>query len=117
MLTLSLENLFVVVSGILLAAVGLIVLRYKHPNRERPLKVPIIVPIVFIIILVILILVSALTDVENIVTSLLLLATAIPAYVIGVMWKKKPKTIVRRYNAFAMMLQKVFHVVHDHHRD
>lgn len=103
--------------GILLAAVGLIVLRFKDPNRERPLKVPMAIPVIFIIILVILIVISALTDVENISTSLLLLATAVPAYFIGVVWKRKPKSLVRRYNSFALMLQKVFHVVHDNHTD
>jgi len=102
---------------ILLAAVGLIVLRFKDPNRERPLKVPMAIPVIFIIILVILIVISALTDVENISTSLLLLATAIPAYFIGVVWKRKPKSLIRRYNSFAIMLQKVFHVVHDNHTD
>ncbi|CAF0820720.1 unnamed protein product [Rotaria sp. Silwood1] len=100
---------------ILLAAVGLIVLRYKHPNRERPIKVPLIVPIIFITILIILIVASALTDLENISTSLLLLATAIPAYIFGVMWKKKPSNFNRRYNSFAIMLQKLFHVIHDEH--
>jgi L-type amino acid transporter 5 len=100
-----------------LAAIGLIVLRYKHPDRERPLKVPIVIPIIFIAILVILIVASALTDLENITTSVLLLATAIPAYVFGVMWKKKPKSFNRKYNSFALILQKVFHVVHDEHTD
>jgi amino acid transporter len=95
----------------------LIVLRYKHPDRERPLKVPLVIPILFIAILVVLIVASALTDLENIRSSLLLLATAIPAYIFGVMWKKKPKSFNRQYNSFAIMLQKIFHVVHDEHTD
>ncbi|CAF3259518.1 unnamed protein product [Rotaria socialis] len=102
---------------ILLASVGLIVLRYKHPDRERPLKVPLFIPICFISILVILIVASALTDLENISTSLLLLATAIPAYIFGVVWKNKPSSFNRRYNTFAMSLQKLFHVIHDEHND
>ncbi len=100
-----------------MAAVGLIVLRYKYPDRERPIKVPLPVPILFITILVVLIVASALTDVENISTSLLLLATAIPAYIFGVGWKRKPTSFNQRYNSFAIMLQKVFHVVHDEHMD
>lgn len=103
--------------GILLAAVGLIVLRYKHPDRERPIKVPLPIPILFIVILVILIVASAITDPENISTSLFLLATAIPAYLFGVVWKKKPNDFNRRYNSFAIILQKLFHVVHDEHTD
>jgi len=100
-----------------LAAVGLIVLRYKHPDRERPIKIPLPIPILFIVILVVLIVASALTDVENIRTSLLLLATAIPAYTFGVVWKNKPSSFNRQYNSFAITLQKVFHVVHDEHID
>jgi hypothetical protein len=64
-----------------------------------------------------LIVASAITDVENIGTSLLLLATAIPAYFFGVVWKNKPSWFNRRYNSFALVLQKVFHVVHDEHTD
>ena len=96
---------------------GLIVLRYKYPNRERPITIPLIIPILFIAILVVLIVASAVTDPENIRTSLVLLATAIPAYVFGVVWKKKPKGFTRRYNSFALILQKIFHVVHDEHTD
>ncbi len=103
--------------GILLAAVGLVVLRYKHPNRERPIKIPLPIPIIFIAILVILIVASAITDIENIKTSLLLLGTAIPAYVFGVMWKKKPSSFNRQYNTFAITLQKLFHVIHEEHSD
>lgn len=102
---------------ILLAAIGLIVLRFKHPDRERPIKIPLPVPILFIVILVILIFASAITDLENISTSLLLLSTAIPAYFLGVVWKKKPSGFNRRYNSFALTLQKLFHVVHDEHTD
>ena len=76
-----------------------------------------VIPVIFIIILVILIVISALTDIENISTSILLLATAVPGYVFGVVWKRKPKSLIRRYNSFAIMLQKVFHVVHDQHTD
>ncbi len=100
-----------------MAAVGLIVLRYKDPDRERPMKIPLPIPIVFITILVVLIVASAVTDVENIKTSLLLLATAIPVYVFGVLWKKKPNSFNRKYNSFAITLQKIFHVVHDEHSD
>ena len=100
-----------------MAAVSLIVLRYKDPNRERPIKVPLPIPIIFIVILVVLIIGSAVTDVENIKTSLLLLATAIPAYIFGVVWKKKPNNFNRRYHSFAIILQKLFHVVHDEHHD
>ena len=63
--------------GILLAAVGLIVLRYKDPDRKRPIKIPLIIPIIFITALVILIVASALTDLDNILTSLMLLGTAV----------------------------------------
>ncbi|CAF3642510.1 unnamed protein product [Adineta steineri] len=102
---------------ILLAAVGLIVLRIKHPDRERPFKIPLIIPIVFIAVLVTLIVASAVTDLDNIKTSLTLLATAIPAYVFGVMWKKKPNSFNRKYNSFAITLQKIFHVVHEKRTD
>ncbi len=100
-----------------MTAVGLIVLRYKHPDRERPIKIPLPIPIIFITILVILILASAVTDIDNIKTSLILLGTAVPGYIFGVVWKKKPESFNRQYNSFAITLQKLFHVVHDEHSD
>ncbi|CAF3570898.1 unnamed protein product [Rotaria socialis] len=103
--------------SILMTTVGLIVLRFKYPTRERPIKVPIIIPIIFITILVMLIGTSAVTDFENIKTSLLLLGTAVPAYIFGVAWEKKPKSFNTQYNSFAMALQKIFHVVHEEHTD
>lgn len=105
------------IPGILLTAVGLIVLRHKDPNRHRPLRIPLPVPILFIAILVCLIVSSALTDMENVKTSLFLLGTALPAYIFGVMWTRKPSEFTRQYNSFALFLQKLFNVVHDvdHH--
>jgi len=76
-----------------------------------------VVPIVFIVFLVILIVASAVTDPENITTSLVLLSTAVPAYLFGVVWKNKPASFNRKYNSFALTLQKLFHVVHDNHED
>ncbi|CAF0931525.1 unnamed protein product [Didymodactylos carnosus] len=101
--------------GILCASIALIVLRYTQPDVPRPMRVPLIVPILFIFILVVLIVASAVTDSENITTSLILLSTAIPGYVIGVMWKKKPKSFTKKYNSFATTLQKLFFVVPDEH--
>ena len=72
---------------------------------------------IFIIALVILIVASALTDLDNILTSLLLLGTALPAYIFGVIWKRKTKSFNRQYYSFAYVLQKLFHVVHDEHVD
>ncbi|CAF3912755.1 unnamed protein product [Rotaria sordida] len=102
---------------ILLTVVGLIVLRYKHPNRERPIKVPLIISIVFISILIILIVTSVLNDLENISTSLFLLTTTIPTYMFCVMWKKKPSDFNCRYNSFVIMLQKLFHIIYDEHNE
>ena len=101
--------------GILFASVGLIILRFKDPDRERPFRVHMAVPIIFIVILCLLIVASAWEDPDNVRTSLILLATAIPAYIFGVMWEKKPANMMSRYHKVALILQKVFHVVHDTH--
>ncbi|CAF0935948.1 unnamed protein product [Didymodactylos carnosus] len=101
--------------GILLASVALIVLRYTQPDVVRPIRIPLFVPILFILILIVLIVASAWTDSENITTSLILLSTAIPGYIIGVMWKKKPTSFTKQYNSFARTLQKLFFVVTDEH--
>ena len=100
-----------------MTAVGLIVLRYKDPKRHRPIKIPILIPIIFITVLVILILASAITDIDNIKTSFLLLGTAIPVYIFGVIWKRKPTSFNHKYNSFAIILQKLFHVIHEEHND
>jgi amino acid transporter len=103
--------------GILLTVVGLLILRCKDPHRERPLKIPLCIPYVFIIILTLLIGASAITDMENLSRSLLMLFTALPAYCFGVLWKKKPSGFTRHYDSFALTLQKLFQVVHDKHEE
>lgn len=100
-----------------MTAVGLVVLRLKDPDRARPIKIPIPIPIIFILILLTLVGASILTDLDNILTSLILLGTAVPAYIFGVLWKKKPKSFVHQYNSFSITLQKLFHVVHEEHTD
>ncbi|CAF3802891.1 unnamed protein product [Rotaria sordida] len=97
---------------ILSTVVSLIVLHYKHPNRERPIKVLLIISI-----LIILIVTSVLNDLENISTSLFLLTTTIPTYMFCVMWKKKPSDFNCRYNSFVIMLQKLFHIIYNEHNE
>jgi solute carrier family 7 (L-type amino acid transporter), member 5 len=100
-----------------LTGFGLIVLRFKDPDRERPIKIPLAIPIIFVTSLIVLVFASILTDMDNIKTSLMLLGTAVPVYTFGVLWKNKPSSFNRRYNSFAYLLQKLFHVVHEEHTE
>ena len=116
-INLKIKNICKVLTGILFAGVGLIILRYRHPDRERPIKISLPIPILFVGILVVLISTSAVTDVDNVITSVKLVGTAVPAYIFGVLWKKKPTNFNRRYNSYARALQKIFHVILEEHVD
>jgi len=75
---------------------GLLWLRYKQPDAERPIKMPIILPILFSIISIFLIAVPIVTQpASEIGVAVLIVLSGIPVYVIFVMWKKKPRIVKR----------------------
>ncbi|EFN86936.1 Y+L amino acid transporter 2 isoform X1 [Harpegnathos saltator] len=75
---------------IMISVAGILWLRYKRPDMERPIKVPLWIPIVFVAVCAFLVLVPCYERPYEVGMGILITASGIPAYFIGVVWKDKP---------------------------
>ncbi|XP_074643447.1 Y+L amino acid transporter 2-like isoform X2 [Tubulanus polymorphus] len=80
--------------------IGLLYLRWKHPDIPRPVKVHIIVHLSFLFVSVITLILPFYVDPLGVVYGILIVVlTGLPAYWFGVIWKNKPAIIQKlHYN-------------------
>lgn len=67
--------------------------RWKYPDRERPIKVPLWVPIFFVLVCVLLVVVPCYVAPFEVGMGIAITLTGIPFYYLGVVWQKKPRFI------------------------
>ncbi|XP_012936951.2 large neutral amino acids transporter small subunit 2, partial [Aplysia californica] len=70
---------------------GLLILRITKPNLERPIKVSLFFPVFYLIVCVFLIITPLTSSPMECLMGLIMIATGIPVYMLGVMWKNKPQ--------------------------
>ncbi|XP_072169175.1 Y+L amino acid transporter 2-like [Diadema setosum] len=102
--------LFVIVAFMAITACIIPYYRWKHPDMERPLKLPLFVPITFILVIIFLMGLSAYTDPISACIGTALTLAGIPVYFLCVKWNK-PVWIKERIVAVELSLQKFFFVV------
>lgn len=86
---------------------GLIILRITRPNMKRPIKINIIFPIFYLCIVIFLTIMSLTSSPWECFMGIIVLCTGIPVYVVGVMWKRKPKPIVNSLRKLTETIQKI----------
>ncbi|XP_059190835.1 large neutral amino acids transporter small subunit 1 [Centropristis striata] len=96
---------------IAMAIVGMMYLRYKKPELERPIKVNILLPVSFVLACLFLIIVSFWKTPNECAYGFGIIATGLPVYFVGVWWKTKPKWLVNGIFSTTAFCQKVMEVV------
>ncbi|XP_045193843.2 large neutral amino acids transporter small subunit 2-like [Mercenaria mercenaria] len=94
-----------------MSVTGLLYLRYKHPEWDRPIKFNIAIPVTFLIAVIFLLIVPLFAAPKDTGMGLLLVLTGLPVYVVGVRWKNKPKAFTKFVRSLTQTSQKICDVV------
>ncbi|GAB6032052.1 hypothetical protein CHUAL_010420 [Chamberlinius hualienensis] len=106
------ESFFIAVS-----VAGLLYLRWKKPNLERPIKVMTVVPITFLIICAFLICLPLYAEPLTVGMGLAIIATGVPAYYLFIYWTNKPAGLLRFLDSVTVATQKLFMAAKEDDKD
>lgn len=75
---------------IMLSVAGILWLRYKRPDMNRPIKMPLWIPVTFVALCAFLVLVPCYERPYEVGMGVAITLSGVPAYFVGVAWKNKP---------------------------
>lgn len=90
---------------------GLMLLRYKMPDAHRPIRVNTAIPIIFLCMCAFLLIMPMYEKPMECLIGLIIMAAGVPVYLIGVSWKKKPKSFLNLLENMTVLTQKTFFAV------
>ncbi|XP_070576299.1 Y+L amino acid transporter 2-like [Ptychodera flava] len=92
--------------SILTCVVGLMWLRFKRPDLDRPIKLPLLIPIIFSLFALFLVVVPFYAEPLVSLTGLAVTLSGVPVYLLGQLYrKKKPKAMVKVLGTFTWFCQ------------
>ncbi|KAE8742385.1 Y+L amino acid transporter 2-like [Frankliniella occidentalis] len=93
---------------IMLSVSGVLWLRYKQPNLERPIKVTIWIPIFFVLVCLFLLIVPVFEAPWEVLVGCLITITGIPVYFIFIAQERKPEVFNNAMVSVTHFVQKLF---------
>ncbi|CAH8541170.1 unnamed protein product [Dicrocoelium dendriticum] len=84
-----------------------IVFRFTRPEMERPVKVPLVFAFIYVLVTLFLVIFAFVGSPTESIIGVVIIATGIPFYIFGCVWKNKPSTFVRYMDRFTVGAQKL----------
>jgi len=106
------ESFFIAIS-----VCGLLYLRWKKPELERPIRVSLLLPILFLLICAFLLCLPFYAQPLTVGLGLAIICTGIPLYFLFIYWQNKPVGFQRFAASITLANQKLFMAVHQEGKD